>query len=326
VRPSLVGAALLLVGCASSRPTVSAAEAFGAAREATPGTGQGAARAEAPRAEQAPRRTLSPEKWARGYVRPGECESAALGLAEESGREVGWTYVKACAARTDFGLLKRLIENWTPELKTKPEAATVLAQVIAHRGGLVKSDLMQVQQRRLPLFELSAAVRQPDAFKGRYLVFVGRIDKLKSVKGRYELVLAENARVEEDTSVFAEGSTATTSSRSGSASVSGSYRSDRMGSGSGQASGSYQGSSASRSGTLERRSMTTFEDTGQRVITRLATPDPYLSVDRNFLFLVRFDAARPMADESAEDEEPKLTAVVSLISYHDVSAVGAFDQ
>jgi hypothetical protein len=324
VRAALLAAALLAAACAAPRPTVTAAEAFGASREASEPGARGAA---PPRSEPAPRRSADPEKWAKGYVRPGECEFAARSLADESGREVGWTYLKACAARSDFGLLQRLVDNWTPELKVKPEAASVLAQVIAHRGGLVKSDLAMVQQKRLPLFELSAALKQPDTFKGRYLVFVGRIDKMKAVKGRYELMLAENARVEEDTTVYAaEGGYGSSSTRSGSASVSGSYQTDTRGSGRGQASGSYAGASASRSGKLERRSMTTFEDTGQRIITRLASPDPYLSVDRNFLFLVRFDGARTLADESSEDEEPKLTAVVSLVSYHDVSAVGAFDQ
>ena len=326
-RGALAASALLAVGCATApRATVSGDQAFGVKRgDVAPG--EAGTRTETARTEAAPRKLMTPEKWARGYIRPGECESAAHGLIEESGRDLAWTYLKACTARTDFGLLKRLIENWTPELKSKPEAATVLAGVIANRGGLVKTDLMALQQKRLPLFELSAAVRQPDAFKGRYLVFVGRIEKLKaSGKGRYELVLAEAGRMDEDTVVFSEGSYGSVSNSSGSASVRGSYKTDTHGSGSGEASGSYERSGSSRSGRLERRGMTSFEDTGQRIITRIAAPDPYLSVDRTFVFLVRFDGARTLADDAAEDEDPKLTALVTLVSYHDVSPVGAFDQ
>jgi hypothetical protein len=325
---------LAAAGCATPpKPTVTAAEAFGVQKGDLAPEQAANARAQATEARAPQRKLVAPDKWARGFVRPGECEAAAVTIAEDSGRELGWTYLKACAARTDFGLLKRLLENWTPELRSKPEASTVLAGVIANRGGLVKTDLMTIQQRRLPLFEVSAAVRQPEAFRGRYLVFVGRIEKLKSAKGRTEMVLAEAGRIDEDTVVFAAGGYGSVSSSSGSGAVTGSYSSSsRSGnvtgssSGTASASGSYASSDSYRAGRLERRGMTTFEDTGQKIITRLAGADPYLSVDRTFVFLVRFEGARALADDTADDEEPKLTAMVSLVSYHDVSAVGAFDQ
>lgn len=324
---SCISVVVVFASCAGQKSTVSAEEAFGASRAAPTQpaqTAQSGTAATAPAADLAPasREPMAPEKWARTFRRPVECEAAARSMAQQSGRAAAWPYLKACAARPDFGLLTGLVDNWLPELKAKPEAAGVLAQVIANRGGRITSDLQLLQQRRLPLFELTAALSQPEAFKGRYLVFVGRIEKLKSSKGRQELVLVERARSDEESRVMGANSYGSVSSSRGSGSAQGSYRTDRYGSGSAQVSGEYSRSGSYMSGQLETRSTVSFDDTNQQILARLAGPDPFLSIDRSFVFLVRFDGARKVDADEADDEEPRLMALVSLVSYHDLNAGG----
>lgn len=266
---------------------------------------------------------VNPEKWARSHRRPIECEASARSLISTSGRETAWTYFKACADRSDFGLLEVALDNWAEELKTRAEAPGLLAQIIANRGGAISTDIQLLQKRRVPLFELSAALAQPEAFKGRYLLFVGRIGKIKSVKGRQELVVQEVSRTAEEASVFASGSYGSKSGSSGSAS--GSYTtSGALGSGSGSAS--YQSGGSSQYGALETRTNFDFEETGQQIFARMNAADPFLSIDRRFLFLVRFDGARASDDDDSEEEQPRKVALVSLVSYHDVSAGGTINQ
>jgi hypothetical protein len=320
VGPAVMAAVIL--GCAGAPPRVSAEQAFGAS-PASSQAPQGAG-ADPQRASRRP--TMSPEKWARGFNRPGECEGAARALELSDGHDAAWTYLKGCISRPDFGLLPALLDNWGSDLKTRPEAATLMAQVIANRGGSVAADLQLLQSRRLPVFELSAALKQPQAFKGRYVLFVGRVSKLREVKGQAELVLAERARQSDQSSVFAGGeSYGSVSSSSGSMSASGQYESS-SGSGRGSVSASGSRSGSYQSGRMETRVTFEFEDTGQEIRARLARPDPFLSVDRSFVFLVRFDGAKKVDSEDTESEEPISVALVSLVSYHDVNIGGVISR
>ncbi len=310
------GLCVLVLGCATSES---------AKKESVDAVFAPPPQSNAPAAKRAPQK--SPESWARAFRRPGECEAAARDLGTQYGADFGWTYVKACIARPDFGLLETLIQNWPQDLKNRAESPQLLAQVIANRGGSVGPDLALLQQRRLALFELGAALRQPDAFKGRYLVFVGKVEKLRSAKGRSELVVLEQSRGSDQTAVFSgkmRGSVSASSSRS-----SGSGRfatSGVLGSGSGSYTSSGSSSGASMSGDMEQRVSYEFSETGQEVFVRLAQPDPFLSVDRNFVFLVRFDATKKSDVDGSSDEDPAMTALVTLVSYHDVNAEGVISR
>ena len=43
----------------------------------------------------------------------------------------------------------------------------------------------------MPSFSVASAVRQPQAFAGRSVVFVGKIEKVRAHKGQAEMVVAE---------------------------------------------------------------------------------------------------------------------------------------
>jgi len=79
-------------------------------------------------------------------------------------------------------------------------------------------------------------------------------------------------------------------------------------------------------GDMEQRVSYEFAETGQEVFVRLAQPDPFLSVDRNFVFLVRFDATKKSDVDGSSDEDPAMTALVTLVSYHDVNAEGVISR
>lgn len=315
LRIGLLGVALSAVGlvaCATPKlPTTSAAEAFGGApvSTATPLPDGGVALVAPP---VRPRVSLEP--WARGFVRAGECLGSVRVLVEQQGRAAAWPYMKACAARPDYGLLQSLLDEWLPELKSKPEGAGVIAQVIANRGGGVGADLQVVQRKRLPIFELAAALSHPEAHQGRYLVFVGRIDRFKSARGRHEMLVMQRARGSDESRVFSGQTLAINSTAPGAVAINSQF-------------GSFAGSLASGGsitmGMQEARVTATFEDTGQEVITRLTAADPFLAVNRSFVFLVRFDGAKRLdTDDSSEEEEPRTAALVSLISYHPLNEGG----
>jgi len=257
-----------------------------------------------------------PKEWARQYRRDIDCEREARALSKFHGRDVAWTYLKPCITRGLFTQLELLCGYWEEELKTKPEAPSLIAQVLAARGGHLGVDLPVLQKERIPVFELPSALKQPNAFKGRYVVFVGKIAETRNKKGNLEMVLLEQSLGSDTQYVMGTRAYGSTSSSSGKGAMA--WRSSGV-MGSGSASGSYSSGSQSVSGDMERRVTEVFEDTGQEIIARLKAADPFLVADKNLVFLVRFDGAL-IGDTSnlSEGEEPVRTALVTLVSYHEL--------
>lgn len=300
----LVGLLVVGSGCATPAPVpkMSAAEAFAPAQasEVDPAMA---------RASLGP-----PKEWAKQFRRDIDCEREARNLVKTTGRDVGWTYLKACITRGFFTQLEALVQNWEDELKTKPDAAPLIAQVIAARGGHLGVDLQLLQQKRIPVFDLASALKQASAYKGRYLLLVAKISEAKEVKGRTELVLLEQSLSNETASVMSGPTYGTVASNSGN--VNATWRTTTS---SGTATANYANRGATESGAMERRVTDVFEETGQEVIAKLKQPDPFLTVDKNLVFLVRFDGT-VSSDIGVvhKGEDPLATALVTLISYHDL--------
>lgn len=301
----MMGSAGVLFACATAKPkeTMPAEEAFAPPPKAAPVAAD-------------PRATLgTPKEWALQYRRDLDCEQAARDLIPVYGREAGWTYVKACVTKGGFTQLKTLCTYWTDELKTRPEAGSIIAEVIGARGAHLLTDLALVQEQRIPLFDLASALKQPSAFKGRYLVVLGKVGDLKERGGRTEVTLQEQARSSEVSRVVGKDAYGTVSNSSSKGSVSWQSRDSIVGSGS--ASGSSSSQRSSVSGKMEQRVTDTFDETGQVIIAKLKQPDPFLRAEQNMVFLVRFDGtAVADAETTNEGEEPKRTALVTLVSYH----------
>lgn len=147
----------------------------------------------------------TPELWAQKFNRAVDCEKAAVQLAERLKRDTGWTFLKGCIGRADFGHLELLFSHWLTELRARPEAIELLAQIIANRGGLVDQDVLSLQKYKLAVFTLKAAAGQPKIFAGRSVLFMGRVENIGTVKGRTELTVIEVAPQEAETRNFNTG-------------------------------------------------------------------------------------------------------------------------
>ena len=86
-------------------------------------------------------------------------------------------------------------------------------------------------------------------------------------------------------------------SSSGSSTGSGAYQTDRYGSGRGSYSSSgesgYNSSGSSTSGFAKRFYENVVHATGRQALGKLPEPDPFLEPGKEFVFVARFDGARP---------------------------------
>src|SRR6266850_1528632 len=160
----------LLLACATAEPI------------ATPAPPPAPTRLEAsPR--QAP--PFDARSFAANQLTPLECEKGARQLYEIR-PDQGWAALVACVDRTrwprgEFTHLELLTRGvWDQELQTRPEAPRLIAKVVALRGGDVEGDIPLVQKSRVPLFTLAAALRQPDVYKGRWVLVRGALSGIRS--------------------------------------------------------------------------------------------------------------------------------------------------
>jgi hypothetical protein len=268
---------------------------------------------------------------------PFDCESAARRLRDMA-PDNAWAALAACVERQgwprgDFTYLERITGGfWDEELTTRSDAPRLIARIIASRGGDVEGDIPLVQKSRVPLFTLAAALRQPDVYKGRWVLVRGALSEIRQDGGRTAAVMRETslratAREVQVGNVSRVDSSSSGSSRSdgqvsrygsarGSAQYSGTGGSSQY-SGSGHYSGGsrYSGSSQYSSGSRTEYSSVKqkFEnervDTGRLALGRLARADPFLEPEKDFLFLARFDGVSAACDQ----EQPM--ALLSIAGY-----------
>ncbi|HEX8819418.1 MAG TPA: hypothetical protein VF794_05800, partial [Archangium sp.] len=171
------GAALLCVltvaGCGSSRHSHVMDEG-----ETTPPL---AREQPAPAVKAKPSRpAVEPRTYGARYSVPGQCEAAARRLLAVS-RDDAWTALKSCVDGTHFTLLGAVLgDDWAEELRVRPDAAKLIAQVVAKRGGSVDGELPLLHARKVPIFGLTAAVSQPEVYKGRYVLLRAQVADVRS--------------------------------------------------------------------------------------------------------------------------------------------------
>jgi len=263
--------------------------------------------------------------WAQQFPTPATCEAAARAMRADDAH-AAWIRLKACVNRGGFNLLYDLAEYWADDLRNRPDAGSVLAQVLAARGARLDADLQFLQERRIPLFDLSAALKQPNAFKGRYLVVAARVGDVREEHGRTEMVLSE-VTAQTDTQhvwVGPRAATQTSSSNRGDGAWGFPGTHGPMFPSSGR--GTLDSRGMGQSGYIETRAVDSFADTGKELVLRLTKSDPFLGSDRPFVFLVRFDGTRVSDDAQTDDAagDQLRTPVVTLISYHDLNSQYAF--
>src|SRR5256885_3999260 len=142
--------------------------------------------------------SFDPRVFAASQPSPWECETAARPL-HETAPEQGWAALVACIERQgwprgDFTYLERITTGfWDQDLTTRPDAPRVIARIIASRGGDVEGDIPLVQKSRVPLFTLAAALRQPDVYKGRWVLVRGALSEIKQEGNKAAALIAETS-------------------------------------------------------------------------------------------------------------------------------------
>src|SRR5205085_2152162 len=111
----------------------------------------------------------------------------------------GWDGLKACIERTrwprgEFTHLELITRGaWDRDLQSRPDAPQLIAKMIAMRGGDVEGDLAVAQKSRVPIFSLQAALRQPDVYKGRWVVMRGALKDIRQEAGKAAAMVSETS-------------------------------------------------------------------------------------------------------------------------------------
>lgn len=264
---------------------------------------------------------FDPRAWVAAQELANDCEADAYRMKAQN-PETAWIALRACVekqkfVRGPFVQMNTLVSRWEEELSTKPEAARVVARIIANRGGDVTGDLAATQRARAPIFSLAAALNQPAVYKGRYVLMRASIKDIKTdpKEAAATFVLAETSFHQSESMRDQKTIVSSSSyggSSSGSGSLSGSY-SSTSGSGSGRldASGSSQYSGGSTHTTTfggKAVYSNLVRETGRVALGRMPSADPFLQPGNEFVVLGRFDGTR-------QEENVGAVAVVSIVAY-----------
>jgi hypothetical protein len=301
------GAALLCtlvaVGCGSSRHTHLVGE------DEAPLVKE-PARARVEKAE--PARPVDPKAFSSRYATPAQCEAAARRLLAVS-RDDAWTALKSCVEGTHFTLLGAVLSNaWAEELRVRPDAASLLAQVVAQRGGSVEGELRLLHARKVPIFALTAAVAQPEVYKGRYLLLRARVADVRSDGDKPTVWL-----VEQQLGSVASEQEVGYATRKDSVSVkSGTLGGDVGLLGRSNLGGQIASSEREQQSNTVLRYDNISDETGIEALGRLPTADPFFAPGKDFVVLARFDGLRTTSGGAEDDEEAPKLPVLTIVSYH----------
>jgi hypothetical protein len=267
--------------------------------------------------------TFNARAWVRGQETAMECESSARAM-RQSNAQRGWEALRACIEfgrfnRGPFTQIALLTAYWEDDLRSRPDAARVVGQVIANRGGDADDDIARVQKVRMPVFTLGAAMRQPDVYKGRWVILRARLFDMKMDDKSATAMLAEtsmkSAEALRDSGDVYVSSYNRSGTSSGTRSGSGAYQTDRFGSGRGSYTQSgesgYSSSGSSISGRAKRVYENVVNPTGRQALGRLPEADPFLEPNKEFIFVTRFDGIRP---GNAPNTAPM--AALTILTYY----------
>lgn len=141
---------------------------------------------------------------ARDFVSAGQCASAAQDLFSRAPKP-GWALLAACVGRADFNDLEALVdEPWAAQLKTRREGAELVARVIARRGGNIDRDLRVCRRAGLRLYSLRAALADPQAMTGGFVIMRAAVADARRVRGQRAVELDETRPMTDDDIFFAD--------------------------------------------------------------------------------------------------------------------------
>ncbi len=254
------------------------------------------------RTRQVERPKAPPTRKPSTYVSADDCEAAAREWIDVD-EAVAWKRLIGCVTRPDFAYLRRLLKApWLDVVRTKKDAAMVLAKVIATRGGQVDDDLALLRRARIPLFPYGSALATPSVYEGRLLLVRGRIVEGRGANGGMEVHVEETVR---RARVFDRQ-------------IEHDLESQQV-----IADDGVIGRRPPRTTTVHYKRRTAprqqvdvehfSKPTGHELVARLARADPFLVQGRDFIFLVRFGGAAERGDGET------LTGVGDIVAFYEAS-------
>ncbi len=233
---------------------------------------------------------------ARAHDAAHSCESSARAMARRD-VERGWMVMRQCILRSDFGNLEQLLESeWSDQVAAAPDAASLLAHVIAVRGGDVEADLRLLRRRKMPLYSLQAALAEPDAYKGRFVLVRGTAKRGRPVDGGREFTLAETKVMAESEWVTAPGTSRLTTKFQGATA-------DQPGVDV-KGRGLVEDNQRSETAKVEILHNVSVE-TGRELVARLPSGEPSLEPATDYIVVLRFTGLEPIVNADGDtDDEP----------------------
>ncbi|TSC26555.1 hypothetical protein [Corallococcus sp. Z5C101001] len=274
-----------------------------------------------PATEQPPASPHDARAFLARYPTPAACEGAARKLQATS-RDDAWLALKLCVEAPGFTQLGAVLGSaWTEDLRVRPDAAPLIARVVAQRGGSVDGELRLLHSRKVPIFSLASAIAQPDTYRGRYVLLRAQVADQRSEGERPTLWLVEQglqavgSRREVGIAYHTDSVSETSGDLGGRTALTG--------------EGRVGGSIFTRESTTQSASERTYdnssEETGREALGRLAAPDPFLETRRDYVILARFDGLRVTSGMTTDDEDegPKIP-VLTIVSYHLPQALAVY--
>jgi hypothetical protein len=265
----------------------------------------------AQRIKELPPDPFNPQTFAAQYSNPNECERQARRYLPTS-RDDAWAALKACVDGTPFTSLQALMSGaWSQELRSRPGAAALIAKVVAQRGGSVEGDLRLLNEQRLPIFSLAAAMAQPDTYKGRFILVRAQVGDVRVAEEKPTVWLVEQGLG----SVASEQQVGIATRKDSSSTLSGNLAGETTLVG-GNVNGSLSKDKTNRDSKTIIRYDNISSETGREALGRLPKADPFLSPGRDFVILARFDGMRTTSGSLDEDDEGPRIPVLSIVSYY----------
>jgi hypothetical protein len=251
----------------------------------------------APVAKPPPLTEAEARDIALAYDAAHTCETTARALRSKD-RARGWAVMEQCILRPDFTDLETIVAPpWADDVIASGHAQDLVARVIAVRGGDVANDLRIVRKKKIPLFSLSAALAEPDSYKGRIVLMRGSSRGGRANGGGRALLVAE-------TKVMAESEWIPAGPRS--RIINDTDARDRS---TGTTKGAFQERTDRTEGNVVEVLHNVSVETGNEVYASIEGDAPFLEPGTDYVLLLRFDGTREVAEGSEVDERAVATVV-----------------
>jgi len=240
-------------------------------------------------------------KIARAHDAAHSCEQTARDFAKKN-IERGWAVMHQCILRNDFSDLETLIESgWAEHVAASPDAASLLAHVIAVRGGDVENDIRLLRRRKMPVYSLQAALAEPDSYRGRYVLVRGTARNGRPADGGRSFRLVETKVMAESEWVTPPNSTRLSTRTAGTLA-------DQPGVDI-RGRGVVERNQRDETAKVEILHNVSVE-TGRELLASIKSDEPSLEPATDYIVVLRFEGVREIKIEDSDDVDDEATAVV----------------